>query len=187
MIIGTDLQNSQEVFKFWYDENYDIFKLKVLFNLGVQVAFPDLVVIASPTSTPTTTTTTVAPTTTTTTPAPTTTTTTTVAATISINSVAPGATGVTVNFTFSPGSGTVITNGIGLYWALSGETDPLQALDGGTFDGLTGGTYDLYSADALGVSSALTTATDYVVWMYVETTENSPTGLFSAPFWFTTI
>lgn len=47
LYLGTDLENSQEVFKFWFDENDDLFKLKILFNLGTQVAFPDLVVTAS--------------------------------------------------------------------------------------------------------------------------------------------
>lgn len=46
LYLGTDLENAQEVFKFWFDDSNDIFKLKVLFNLGVQVAYPDLVVVS---------------------------------------------------------------------------------------------------------------------------------------------
>lgn len=47
LYLGTDLENAQEVFKFWYSDDDDLFKLKILLNLGTQVAFPDLVVTAS--------------------------------------------------------------------------------------------------------------------------------------------
>lgn len=46
LYLGTDLENAQEVFKFWFDDSNDIHKLKILFNLGVQVAYPDLIVVA---------------------------------------------------------------------------------------------------------------------------------------------
>lgn len=44
--LGTDLENGQEEFKFWFSDDDDTFKLKITFNLGVQVAYPDLVVYA---------------------------------------------------------------------------------------------------------------------------------------------
>jgi hypothetical protein len=47
MIAGTDLEGSDEVVDFWYSKDDQLFKFNILFNYGVQVAFPDLVVIAS--------------------------------------------------------------------------------------------------------------------------------------------
>lgn len=47
MYLGTDLENSQEVFDFWFSKDDDIHKLKISFNLGVQVAYCDLVVYAA--------------------------------------------------------------------------------------------------------------------------------------------
>lgn len=43
MYFGTDMENDQEQFKFWYSEDNSEFRLKIEFNGGVQVAFPDLV------------------------------------------------------------------------------------------------------------------------------------------------
>lgn len=43
MYFGTDMENDQEKFKFWYSEDNSEFRLKIEFNGGVQVAFPDLV------------------------------------------------------------------------------------------------------------------------------------------------
>lgn len=47
LYLGTDLENSQEVFDFWYSKDDDLFKLKVSFNIGVNCAYPDLVVYAA--------------------------------------------------------------------------------------------------------------------------------------------
>jgi hypothetical protein len=44
MFLGTDMEGDSEKFMFWYSEDNSEFRLKVEFNLGVQVAFPDLVV-----------------------------------------------------------------------------------------------------------------------------------------------
>lgn len=43
MYFGTDLEGDSEKFKFWYSEDNAEFRLKVEFNAGVQVAFPDFV------------------------------------------------------------------------------------------------------------------------------------------------
>lgn len=42
--LGMDLEGDSEKFKFWYSEDNSEFRLKVEFNAGVQIAFPDLVV-----------------------------------------------------------------------------------------------------------------------------------------------
>lgn len=44
MYLGTDLEGDYEKFMFWYSEDNAEFRLKVEFNAGVQIAFPDLVV-----------------------------------------------------------------------------------------------------------------------------------------------
>lgn len=44
MFLGTDLQGDSEKFEFWYSQDNSEFRLKIEFNAGVQVAFPDLVV-----------------------------------------------------------------------------------------------------------------------------------------------
>lgn len=44
VFLGTDLEGDSEKFMFWYSEDNSEFRLKVEFNLGVQIAFPDLVV-----------------------------------------------------------------------------------------------------------------------------------------------
>lgn len=44
LVYGTDVQGSENTFKFWYSDDADIFRFKVLFNAGVAVAFPDEVV-----------------------------------------------------------------------------------------------------------------------------------------------
>ena len=43
--MGTDLEGDSEKFKFWYSEDNAEFRLKVEFNAGVQVAFPDMIVV----------------------------------------------------------------------------------------------------------------------------------------------
>lgn len=44
---GTDMQNDEEKFDFWYSKDDQLFKLAIEFALGVQVAFPNKVVISS--------------------------------------------------------------------------------------------------------------------------------------------
>ena len=45
LVYGTDVEGSENTFKFWYDEKEDKFLFKVLFNAGTQVKFPDQVVL----------------------------------------------------------------------------------------------------------------------------------------------
>lgn len=45
MYLGTDLEGDSEKFAFWYSEDNSEFRLKVEFNAGVQVAFPDYVAV----------------------------------------------------------------------------------------------------------------------------------------------
>ena len=44
---GTDLEGDQEVFDLWYSKDNQEFRLAIKFNAGVQVAFPDQVVVKS--------------------------------------------------------------------------------------------------------------------------------------------
>lgn len=44
---GTDMQNDEEKFDFWYSKDDQLFKLAIEFALGVQVAFPNKVIISS--------------------------------------------------------------------------------------------------------------------------------------------
>ena len=48
MIYGTDFLNNKEEVKVWFSDDDDVYKVKVRFNYGAQVAFPDLVVKYSP-------------------------------------------------------------------------------------------------------------------------------------------
>ena len=43
---GADLLGEEERFRLWYDEEDEMFRFRALWNSGVQVAFPDEVVIA---------------------------------------------------------------------------------------------------------------------------------------------
>ena len=45
MYLGTDLEGDSEQFVFWYSEDNSEFRLKVEFNAGVQVAYPDFVAV----------------------------------------------------------------------------------------------------------------------------------------------
>lgn len=45
LFFGTDLMNDMETFDFWYSKDNQEFRLVVKFNAGVQVAFPDEVVL----------------------------------------------------------------------------------------------------------------------------------------------
>ena len=45
MYFGTDLEGDAEKFLFWYSEDNSEFRLKVEFNAGVQVAYPDFVAV----------------------------------------------------------------------------------------------------------------------------------------------
>lgn len=44
---GTDLMGDEEVYKLWYSDDNQIFRLAVKFTAGCQVAFPDMVVVAT--------------------------------------------------------------------------------------------------------------------------------------------
>ena len=44
---GTDLMGDEEVFKLWYSDDNQIFRLAVKFTAGVQIAYPDMVVVAT--------------------------------------------------------------------------------------------------------------------------------------------
>ena len=44
LYLGTDLENDAEKFMFWYSEDNSEFRLKVEFNAGTQVAYPDFIV-----------------------------------------------------------------------------------------------------------------------------------------------
>lgn len=46
MFYGTDMVNDDEVFKFWYSDDNQEFRLAIGFSAGVQFAFPDQVVYA---------------------------------------------------------------------------------------------------------------------------------------------
>ena len=45
MFIGFDLEGADKEFKLWYSEDNDTYRLRIVFNAGVQVAFPNEVVI----------------------------------------------------------------------------------------------------------------------------------------------
>jgi hypothetical protein len=44
LVYGTDVEGSENTFKFWYDDKEDKFLFKVLFNAGTQVKFPNQIV-----------------------------------------------------------------------------------------------------------------------------------------------
>lgn len=44
---GTDMADDKEVFDFWYSKDNQEFRLAVKFNAGVQVAFPDQIVLGT--------------------------------------------------------------------------------------------------------------------------------------------
>jgi len=46
MFFGFDESNADHEFKFWYSPDNDEYRLRVVFNAGVQVAFPNEVVVA---------------------------------------------------------------------------------------------------------------------------------------------
>lgn len=47
MFLGVDLENASEIFDFWYSQDNREFRLAVEFNMGVQVAFPDEIVVGT--------------------------------------------------------------------------------------------------------------------------------------------
>ena len=47
MFFGTDGIGDESVFKLWFSEDADVWRLKVRFIAGVQVAFPDEVVLGT--------------------------------------------------------------------------------------------------------------------------------------------
>ena len=44
LVFGTDVENSENDFKVWYDDKDEMTRFKVLFNAGTQVKFPDEVI-----------------------------------------------------------------------------------------------------------------------------------------------
>lgn len=44
-VYGTDLENDAETFKFWFSDDDDMFKMKVEFAAGVQIALPSEVIV----------------------------------------------------------------------------------------------------------------------------------------------
>lgn len=47
LFYGFDMEGAQNDFKLWYSDDNDEYRLRVVFNAGVQVAFPDEVVVTS--------------------------------------------------------------------------------------------------------------------------------------------
>lgn len=47
LFYGCDMENDEEEIKVWYSDDDDLYKLKALWNPGAQIAFPDMVVLAS--------------------------------------------------------------------------------------------------------------------------------------------
>lgn len=45
LYIGCDLADGEEIVDFWWDDSDRLYKLEILFNMGVNVAFPDKVVV----------------------------------------------------------------------------------------------------------------------------------------------
>lgn len=45
--IGVDMSNDKEVFDFWFSKGDRVFRLAIEFSFGVQVAFPDQMVVCS--------------------------------------------------------------------------------------------------------------------------------------------
>ena len=46
MFYGFDEDNSENEFKFWYSPDNDDYRLRIVFNAGVQVAYPEEIVVA---------------------------------------------------------------------------------------------------------------------------------------------
>jgi hypothetical protein len=40
-VVGTDMENEEEQFKLWYDENADLIRYSIKFKRGLQVAYPN--------------------------------------------------------------------------------------------------------------------------------------------------
>lgn len=47
MYYGCDMEGDEEKFRIWYSQDNDVFRLNVSWNAGVQVAFPDEVVLGT--------------------------------------------------------------------------------------------------------------------------------------------
>lgn len=45
-VFGTDMMDDQETAEMWFDKSDDVFKLKITFSAGVQVAYTDLLAVA---------------------------------------------------------------------------------------------------------------------------------------------
>lgn len=47
LVYGTDIEDSQAIYKLWFSDDDDVFKFKVLFNAGTQIIYPDEVVLTT--------------------------------------------------------------------------------------------------------------------------------------------
>lgn len=47
LIVGTDFANDRETFKFWFSDDFQVWRYIVKFYLGVQIAFPEEVIYAT--------------------------------------------------------------------------------------------------------------------------------------------
>lgn len=47
LFYGCDMENDEEVIKVWWSDDADLYKLKASWNSGVQIAFPDQVVLGA--------------------------------------------------------------------------------------------------------------------------------------------
>ena len=47
MFYGFDEQGADNDFKFWYSADNDDYRLRIVFNAGVQVAYPDEIVVGA--------------------------------------------------------------------------------------------------------------------------------------------
>lgn len=47
LVYGTDIEDSQAIYKLWFSDDDDVFKFKVLFNAGTQIIYPDEVVLTA--------------------------------------------------------------------------------------------------------------------------------------------
>lgn len=45
LFYGCDMEGDEEDIKVWFSDDDDLYKIKVLWNMGVQIAFPDMVVL----------------------------------------------------------------------------------------------------------------------------------------------
>lgn len=53
LVYGTDIEDSASIYKFWFSDDADMFRMKVLFNAGTQYTWPDELVLATVAAAPT--------------------------------------------------------------------------------------------------------------------------------------